>query len=292
MKKTTTFIIVSIILINSSLSSADNAFAVIAQTGLSFVNPEIASLVNKAVCVSNPAACLQGKIVGQMTGTALNKVAEINPAAAEAITTYNKVKGYIDSGARIIDELSVDSDGRIVNGIIEFNNEEKIGDLVGENIDKDSVIVNKVHLSKEGDVNRVVFNGRKGYLRVAIKDEKTGKVRGGLYSNIQPGGHISLDEDGNVFDADITANENGGSYNFGDKIVTVPANTRVIFDYGVITVLGEGTIFHLDQALQEGVMDLGDISILDGGERVRVVGNTILGKRFTAGNAIVSGIDW
>mgnify|MGYP001566601468 FL=1 len=171
------FIVILLVLILLVSNVNAGAFATIGMTGLQFVNPEAAQLVNKLICVSNPAACLKGKVVGQVTGELYQAIAEKNPEIARSIDTYNQVKGYIDTGARIINELELDDKGQVQKGTIEFKNEGgKIGNLVGEDIKEEDVTVSKqVIFDKKDGVSTLTFTG----------DGSNVKIRSDLYTNIK-----------------------------------------------------------------------------------------------------------
>ncbi len=104
------FVLILILFTVQLVSAAD--FASIGMQGLSFVNPQAAQIVNGIVCISNPVLCIQQKIVGSVTSGVLQKVAEANPAAAQAISVYNQVKGYVDQGAKISEDLKVNELGK------------------------------------------------------------------------------------------------------------------------------------------------------------------------------------
>ena len=99
MKKLTLFAFVFVLLISGVYA---NAFATIGMKGLSFVSPQLGQVINTALCISNPLVCLEGKIIGQISGAALQAVAEVSPEAAKAISTYNQIKGYIETGAQVV----------------------------------------------------------------------------------------------------------------------------------------------------------------------------------------------
>ena len=124
MKKLTIISLLLLLLIGSVYGSA---FAVIGMTGLSFANPEAASAVRNVMCVSSPAGVLScasqyanGKIIGAVTGEAFEAIAKASPEAAQSISTYNQVKGYIDTGARILEEMELDSNGGVKKSTIMF----------------------------------------------------------------------------------------------------------------------------------------------------------------------------
>src|SRR3989344_5875835 len=112
--------LISIVVIFIFLISNVNAsiYSTIGITGLSFVNPTAATVVSNALCILGPvgvvtcaAQYVKGKIVGQVYGEALQEIAKVSPEAAQSIVTYNQVKGYVDIGANILQELQVNEKG-------------------------------------------------------------------------------------------------------------------------------------------------------------------------------------
>src|SRR3989344_2071063 len=119
-----------------------NLFVTIGMSGLGFVNPTAATLVRGALCATNPINCvtqfLEGKVVTEIYGQAFQAVAEISPEAAKAIVTYNQIKGYINTGAAIIEELQLDEEGEIQQGTISFEGTKgNLGKQLGFEKDED-----------------------------------------------------------------------------------------------------------------------------------------------------------
>lgn len=281
------FIVVLLVLILLVSNVDAGAFATIGMTGLQFVNPEAAQLVNKLICVSNPAACLKGKVVGKVTGELYQAIAEKNPEIARSIDTYNQVKGYIDTGARIINELELDDKGQVQKGTIEFKSEGgKIGNLVGEDIKEEEVTVSKqIIFDKKDGVSTLTFTG----------DGSNVKIKSDLYTNIKKrddktNAYVKLDDKGNLIEADITSDKNGGAYIFSDKLVRVPPDTRVTYKEGQIKVYGNGKDFELSQSLDIGLMGFNKMKII-AGDSVTIIGNKVIGKGFEGSGFKVYGLD-
>jgi|SRR3989344_3091871 len=247
-KRIITTIIVSILLISNVNAEI---FSTIGMTGLSFVNPTAATVVSNALCVLGPTGVVvcasqfvKGKIIGQVYGEALQEIAKISPEVAQSIITYNKIKGYIDSGDKIIEELELDENGNIKKGKIEFVDKGKnVGKLLGFENDEDA-FTDKVNieffevesLDKEGNIisqthKKITFN-EEG--RFWIKTNK-GKV---AYENIKEGGFITVD--GNVIAADITSSKDDSTYTFGENepLKNIPKDIHIVYKGGVIEVLG------------------------------------------------------
>jgi hypothetical protein len=153
-KKNLKWIFVIIFLLTFSTPVQADVVATIGSAGLSFVSPELASAVSIALCVMGPtgiitcaAQFVQGKIVGQVIGEAYEVIAEISPEAAQVISTYNQVKGYMDLGAEIVGELSVDETGNIIDGSFIVGKEEiSIGNQIGKNLKEGDIKVSNAEI--------------------------------------------------------------------------------------------------------------------------------------------------
>jgi hypothetical protein len=98
------------------------------------------------------AQFVEGKIVGQVVGEAYQVIEEISPEAAQVISTYNQVKGYIDLGAKIKVDLSIDGTGSIREGAIGVGDEEiSIGTLISKNLNEGDIKVSNadIYFSEE-----------------------------------------------------------------------------------------------------------------------------------------------
>jgi len=269
MKKLVIYFLILVILVSSVYSSV---FATISMKGLGFVNPEAAEAVNTVICASNPLMCAQGKVVGQITGEVFEEIQDANPEAAEAISTYNEIQGYIDTGAEIINELKVDQDGNVQEGTIQFSESknENVGNIIGPDLEKEDINVRNIHLDKKDGISTLTFTG----------DNSNAKVKDSQFTNIRKkdyntDAYIKLNEDGDVTEADITSNEKGATFRLGDKTVNVGPNTRVTYDGDIVQVHGKGeqTDFNLDNKH--------DIIIKGDNEILTIRDNKITGAEFT-----------
>jgi|SRR3989344_1095562 len=244
-----------VIILLSSLVNAD-PFSTIATTGLSFINPTAGAIINGIMCVTSPAGLItcasnyvEGRITGIIQGEVLGRVVQsgiIGQQAVKSINTYNQFKGYLDQGASIIQELTLDENGAIESGEV-YNiakDGDDIGNLFGLNkkdaYGKDINILagknnlgNKEYLiSFSGDDSAFSVTNKDGvifdYINIKKQDKNTNA-------------YLKLNKEGNVIGADFTTNENGGVYKFGDnKPVNVPGDTRVTHQNGVTRVEGKG----------------------------------------------------
>jgi len=235
MKKIITISFVLMILLAGSVNAG--TLASISMQGLSFVSPETGEIVNGIVCVSNPISCAQGKIIGAIQGELLNTLAEASPEAAKAVSTFNQVKGYIDNGAEITDELQVNDQGDIEKGTIEFGQkQELINDFVGKDIENKAISVSNVQITKEEGISTITTK-EKGFLVITKTNPETGEEKFFSYDNMKEGGKLELDEEGEVIGADFITNEQGGTYNFGSDQIDVPPNSQVLFKDSVVNVI-------------------------------------------------------
>lgn len=236
MKKLIVVLIVFMFLVSNVFASP---FATIGMMGLSFVNPTAATVVRSVLCVTSPVGVVmcatnfvKGKIVGQVYGEALQEIAEISPEVAESIITYNRLKGYVDSGAVILRELELDENGEIEKGEIDFSNGRNIGKDLGFEDDEDAFAQDvNVEFNKEENYNKVTF-GEGGRFWVKID---RGKV---AYENIEEGGWMKLDRKGEITEADIIIGEEGGTYIFGDyEPFKLSEGTQLTFKDGVVEII-------------------------------------------------------
>jgi hypothetical protein len=237
-----------IILVLTNVSTAgpiipeDLSFAKIGMKGLSFASPQIATVVNTAICLSaGPIVCAEQIVEGKIVGTIFGEVykgaysaisqtlgAETAKAVAEGFSTYNEVKGWINDGAEIIEDLKIDRTGKVNEGKILFSsNKSEIGGFFDLNASTISVS-NAVFTRKETpwlNESFLIFE-EKGYLK--LKDPKTGKEL--IYTDMKKGSKISFNEKGEIVEANIISNKDGATYTFGtNKQVMVQNNTEISY---------------------------------------------------------------
>lgn len=234
MKKIIPLLIITILLVSTVHASPYATIAMEAgKLGLGFVNPQVASAVNVALCLTNPLVCAQGKIVGYIIGqayqTAITGVAQIAgeqtaQAVDKAYTTYSQIKGYVNKGAQILNEIKLDSSGKVEQGEIQFQDKEaEIKNLIGGNVEGD-ILVKQVKLKKEKGISTITFTGETGVLNIN-GDEYTNIKK---YSDITHA-YVKLNEQGIITEADFTTNEKGGRYLIGADYIPVPPNSRLTF---------------------------------------------------------------
>jgi hypothetical protein len=261
-------------------------FATIGMQGLSMASPEAGQIISNVVCVSNPVGCLEGKAIGMVQSEALQTLAEQSPEIAKAVTTYNQVKGYIDTGAEITQDLKVNEEGGIEEGIIQFKDKEgRFGNLVGKDIKQKEIYGKEIELNKKDGISTISFTGENSYINV--KDD--------LFKDIKASGedneaYIKLNGEGNVQEADITASKDT-SFVFGEKRIDVKEGTRVFYQYGRITINGKtgDEINLMDKVTDENggyiFSNSNKVKMLEFSKgRLLIEGNTIRGTHFQIGD--------
>jgi len=267
-----TILIVFLLVVNVKAS----AFAIIGMQGLQLVSPEAAKAVSTVLCITNPIVCAEGKVVGYVAGEAVQALAEVSPEAAKAVVMANQIKGYVDEGAAIVNEIQLNENGEVIGGSIKIGKEQSIGNLMNSQFDKDAIKIADSEYSVENGAATVMV-GENGYVK--IKDKASGL--GYSYENIKKGGLIKLDNNGKVTEADFAAKEGGGSYAFGTDVVKVPENARVIYKNGEVKVIAkEGDVIETSQIIEQGKQTIPRrINILKDGD-ITVNGNKVYGENF------------
>ncbi len=229
-------------------------FSTITSTGLSFVNPAASAVLNGILCVTGPTGLItcatnyaQGKITGIIQGEAITKIAQsgaLGQKIVNSISTYNQVKGYLDEGAKIIRELKIDENGKLIDGSISNSkiNGEYVGNLFG--LDKEDIFIEgeiKIDLNQKSEVTKKQENHisfLKGAGKLWIKDKNTGKLY--FYENIDSSREnlFKIDKNGDLIEAVFSVGKNGGSYSFPtvDKELKLPDGARVYYSNGELSI--------------------------------------------------------
>ncbi len=230
------FVLLAVLLVVPLVSAS--IISTIGMQGLSFIHPGAAQVVQAVMCVTNPAgliACaesyVEGKVIGQIYGEAFQQVAKLSPEAAKSISIYNQVKGYIDQGTSIVEELKLNENGKIEEGLISFNEKEyEISDLFPTNTNEEIVVSNSDYDFKQNLL--IIKEG--GYLK--LKNKVDGKEQVLVYENIAKDGFFKFDDRGQIQEARITST-NYASYSFGDNsLLNVGPGTKITYAGGTLTV--------------------------------------------------------
>ncbi len=210
----------------------------IGMQGLSFVNPQAAQIVQGILCVTNPAgaiACaesyVEGKIMGEVTGKAFQEIAKLSPEAAESILKYNEIKGYLDQGGSILEELKLNEKGEIEEGIIDLKGDEQDISSFFQNSTEGSIqVMNSTYDFK----NKLLTIKEGGFLK--LKVNKNGKEEELIYENIHDGGFFKFNDEGEIEEAEITSN-NYANYSFGNNpLLKVGPATPIKYEKGIIKI--------------------------------------------------------
>jgi len=238
--------------------------ATMTKEGLKLIDTDIFKVIDSWTCVMNPAICIGKMIVGEISENAYLQIAQKNKEAGMIVNTYRQVRSYESIGTDIIEELKFNEKGQISEGILDVEEEIKIGNHIGELKEDDVKVKNtQVKFDKEAGITTIKF--KKGsYL------EGYGYVeaKGLRYEDIKKG-EMELDSEGKVIKADITVSSEAGyrSYTFivdgEERKVSVLGGTNIRFDGKVIRITGEE--FTLN-GQYEFKIKKGDVEISKSGE--------------------------
>ncbi len=224
-----------------------NLIAEIAMDGvLSFLDPTLQTIIQGVMCTTNPAGALvcleqylQGKIIGFVSGKVMEQISKISPEVYKAITTYNTIKGYIDKGASILNELKINEKGQIEEGSISFGEDEySILELFSNATAEDIVVSNAEYDFK----TKELFINEGGFLKIKVKDEN-GEIRELNYENIKKDGYFKINGEGFVEEA-IFVSSDEAEYTFGNyEPIKVSADTSIQYMDGKLGVFGKDKNF-------------------------------------------------
>ena len=264
-----------------SFSVQASIIAAIGMKGLSFVDPKLASVVGNVMSLSDPLSFVEGKITGKIKQETIGKIQDgvmqefgnDNPGVVNSLNTWNNVKGYIDQGANIVNELKLNDKGEIQEGSIKFDKLSKIGSLVNKNLkDEDMQISN-------GNINLV-----NGAPSVILDDGGSLNIKGKLYMDTEKDAKFKLDTEGNILEANFKSK--GGEYYFDANKIKIPAGALVNYKNGILTISGAN---EFDFGVK-GEKDYEGYYKVKG-ENVVINGNTISGEDFEINNIRVYGLE-
>lgn len=271
-KKTITGLIVfSVLIILLSFSIKASIFATIGMKGLSFASPEAAQIVQTVISIQNPAAWAQGYVTQQISGEIMAEIAKQSSEAAQAIQQYNQVKGWIDQGAQITEDLKLNDKGTLAGGSITMSDEmQDVSSLISSDLEEGSIKVANAEVSAKEEGGDVTFTAKEG---ASIE------INGKKYENLKEGSTIIIGRDRAVKEADITTTK-AGTYEFGGREIQAEKDTRIVYKDGKIEAHGEGKTIHVDKQ-----------KITIGGESVTIDGQKITGKDFTLDEKRFTGLE-
>ncbi|MBT7102230.1 hypothetical protein HN935_01840 [archaeon] len=211
--------------------------------GMQMASPELAGIVSKAMCATNPTSC----IVEFGKGEAMKALADTSPELAQVLNTYSKVDGYMQKGAKITSNMQFEEKGGFEEGTIQFGDEsQEFGDLIGGDLKAEDISGNGVTLEKV-----------KGSSSSKVTFDKDGSldIKGNKFESIQSGSSVELDSKGSIVQADLTASE-ATSFKIGEETLDIEKGTQVKYENGVLKVLpGEDSVKWTKKGV-EGVSDI------------------------------------
>ncbi|MBM3200687.1 hypothetical protein FJZ53_07135 [Candidatus Woesearchaeota archaeon] len=253
-KKVLTSIIMILVVLIFAFSIEAEIFSTIATQGLSFASPQAASAVQTVLkayqVTTDPSGFLTGQVTGQITSQMMGEIAESSPEAAKAIQQYNQVDGWVKQGAKINEDLKMDSKGGLAGGKLELNEkEQELGQMINPDKKDLSVKATNVEVSTQGEGKDITLTSKKdGYV----------EINGKRYM-LKENSKIVMDREGNVKETDATFSQ-ATSIELGGTKYDVPKNGKIVYKDGVATItagpedtvkinsqnikIGEGSITH------------------------------------------------
>ena len=172
MKKVFVFVVLGILMLGMVQA---NIIATISEDGLSFLQPSLQDIVQGVLCVAGPVGALtcveqyvQGKIIGYISGKIMEEISKASPEVYNAIVTYNQIKGYLDKGASILEELRINTEGEIEEGSISFDEEEYSIKEFFVNLTAEDIVLSNATYDFE---NKKITFKEGGFLKLKAKDE-------------------------------------------------------------------------------------------------------------------------
>jgi hypothetical protein len=144
----------------------------------------------------------------------------------ETLQTIQNIKDICGEAQNLIIN-NASSKNASMSGIINTN------DAQGNNV---SFGMTNVELEYDKEAGHYTFTARENSsLNINIKGAQERAV---TYTNIKEGGTLKVDTNGTVFEANLVSSQTA-SFEFGNQKIDVPANTRVVYKNGKITLSSE-----------------------------------------------------
>lgn len=273
-KKTITGLLVfSVLIILFSFNIKASIFATIGMKGLSFASPEAAGVVQNVMkayqITADPSGFITGEITGQLTGEIMGEIAKQSPEAAQAIQQYQQVKGWIDEGAKITEDLKLDDKGQLVGGSATITKKQNVESITD---------------SKVGEIEnmKVSSNGEGSpYQLEAAENGASATVGGNTYSNLQKGSTITVNrETGKIDEMDATFTE-ATTIKVNEDELKVPKGARVVYKDGKYDIYGK------DQEVEINKQKIH----INGENSINYDGKKITGKDFTYDEKRFTGLE-
>ncbi|MCX6711672.1 MAG: hypothetical protein NT139_01370 [Candidatus Woesearchaeota archaeon] len=256
-------ILILIILFSSNINAS--IFATIGLKGLSFINPQVAQVVQTAISLSDPTAFVQGYIIQQISGEIMGEIAKQSPEAAKAIQQYNQIKGWVDEGSKISQDLKLNEKSELSSGSIKINEKERdVSSIINSKSKEGSIKVTSMEISSTGENEDVMFTA---------KEKARLEINGKKYENLKEGSTIKIERDGIIKEADITSTKQG-TYEFGGRQIQVEQDTRIVYKDGITEVYGKEKTIQISNQLEKHTIKIN-------GENIKIDQQKITGSDFT-----------
>lgn len=274
-KKTITKILVLMILIVLfTFNIKAEIFATIGNMGgelaLSFADPAIANTVKTvqtAAGVANPQAYITSKISGEVMGQIMQ---ELPTEAQQAVTQYNQVKGWVDKGAKISEDLKLTSNGQLAGGSIAIKEKQNVESLTDNKIGD----IKNMELSTKGE--------KEPYQLKAGENGASVTIGKNTYENLGKDSTITVDRTtGEVKEMEATFTEKT-TIKLGEDELTVPKGGKVIYKDKKYTIECKDTCKDQEVVINEQKIKInGENSIDYDGKKITGKDFTYDDKRFT-----------
>jgi hypothetical protein len=216
-------LILGIVFLSVGFVSAD-IIATIGMQGLEFVHPGLATTVRSVMCAAGPwgvfgcvSQYVEGKIIGAVSGEVMQTLADVSPDAANAIVTYNQIKGYVDQGANIINNLQINEKGELKDGELKSNGQSiDISKMINSELEEGSIVTNGEILffdDEEADQAAIItFNSYgENTFQTTYIDSKTGERKTTVIEGISNtdygdkplNNYIKINKEGEIIEASI-----------------------------------------------------------------------------------------
>lgn len=222
MKKYFVFFVILGIFFMSFVFSQE-PFSVVGSSGMSFVDSGMQAQYD-LMCSESEANCKDGVIN-------LNIISNFfeDNASKSTFEINNNVRSIISSGGSLNKDLEIDSSGNVISGNFDIgSNSGDVSSFVSRDLDSGVVRVSNAEFEKVGSSSFIKFD----------KEGANVVINGSVFRNIKSveGSNIELNDAGEIVSANFLVNENGGNYVFGGTEVFAPANSKIVFKDGVITM--------------------------------------------------------
>ena len=224
---------------------------------LSEASPELSQTISAA---TNP----QGFIAQEL----LTHVAKENPKAAGSLGEALTISSQLQELSLIDGDVQLDKKGDVTRASFTVTEEGQIGNIISKDFEKDDVLIRNTEVQKEKGETTLIFK-ENGYVK--IKDK--------LFMNVEKGGKLKVNEQGEITEADITST-GGGTYELGGRQIQVEKDTRIVYKDGKLEIYG-----------LEKTVEIDDQKINIHREIITVEQDKITGADFTIDEKRFIGID-